>query len=91
MTPFADSKDIARQLCQFARTNFVAEGAPFDEHSPLSEAGIDSFAMFEMLLFGERTFGIRVPSSQLTRQNMKSVSTLAECMANLARKPQASP
>ena len=36
MTPPMDSKTIADQLCQFARTNFAAEGANFDEHSPLA-------------------------------------------------------
>ena len=29
MTPETDPKNIAAQLCQFARTNFVAEGAGF--------------------------------------------------------------
>jgi hypothetical protein len=41
MTPETDPKKIAAQLCQFARTNFVAEGTDFDENSPLSQAGIE--------------------------------------------------
>jgi len=65
-----DSKTIADQLCQFARTNFAAEGANFNEHSPLAEAGIDSFALVELLLYCERAFGVRVPESQLTRNNL---------------------
>ena len=84
MTPSHDPKTIADQLCEFARTNFVADGAVFDEHSPLAEAGIDSFALFEMLLYGERTFGIRVPPSHLTRNNLASVATMARCIAELA-------
>ena len=85
MTTPVDPQNIARQLCQFARANFVADGKAFDEHSPLAEAGIDSFALFEMLLFGERTFGVRLPPSHLTRNNLASVATLARCMAELAR------
>jgi acyl carrier protein len=88
MTPPLDPQNIARQLCQFARTNFVAEGKAFDEQSPLAEAGIDSFALFEMLLYGETTFGVRVPPSHLTRQNLASVATMARCMAELARNGQ---
>jgi hypothetical protein len=57
MTPTTDPKTIAQQLCEFARTNFVADGAAFDEHSPLAEAGIDSFALFEMLLSLHRPVG----------------------------------
>ena len=51
MTPETDPKKIAAQLCQFARTNFVAEGKEFDENSPLSQAGIDSFALVELRAF----------------------------------------
>jgi len=91
MTMPVDPQHIARQLCQFARTNFVADGIPFNEHSPLAEAGIDSFALFEMLLFGERTFGVRVPPSHLTRHNLASVTAMANCMAELGAKGQSSP
>ena len=43
-----------------------------------------TFALFEMLLFGERTFGVRLPPSHLTRNNLASVATMAQCMAELA-------
>jgi acyl carrier protein len=85
MTPAADAKTIADKLCQFARANFLAEGVEFNEHSPLAEAGIDSFALVELLLCSERTFGVRVPESHLTRHNLVSVATLASCIAELAR------
>lgn len=91
MTPSVDSHSIAQQLCQFARTNFVADGTAFDEHSPLAEAGIDSFALFEMLLYAERTFGVQVPPSHLTRNNLASAATMARCIAELARNGQLSP
>jgi acyl carrier protein len=91
MTPALDLQHVAQQLCQFARTNFVADGTPFDEHSSLAEAGIDSFALFEMLLYGERTFGVRVPPSHLTCSNLASVSAIARCIADLARAGQHRP
>jgi len=80
-----DPKKIADKLCEFARTNFVAEGQEFDENSPLSQAGIDSFALVELLLFCERNIGVRVPDSHLTGANLTSMSTLAACIAELAR------
>ena len=85
MTPEKDPKTIAAQLCQFARTNFVAEGTDFDENSPLAQAGIDSFALVELLLFCERVIGVRVPDSHLTGANLTSMATLANCIAELAR------
>ena len=85
MTPETDPKKIAARLCDFARTNFVAEGQEFNENSPLSQAGIDSFALVELLLFCERDLGVRVPDSHLTGANLASMSSLANCIAELAR------
>lgn len=90
MTPETDPKKIAARLCEFARTNFVAEGQKFDENSPLSEAGIDSFALVELLLFCERGLGVRVPDSHLTGNNLASLAALANCIAELARTGQPS-
>ncbi len=85
MTSLPDPKTIAAKLCEFARTNFVADGETFDEHSPLAKAGIDSFALVELLLFCERAMGVRVPDSHLTSRNLSSMSALAHCIAELAR------
>ena len=79
-----DQKGIAEQLCQFARANLVADGANINEHSPLAEAGIDSFSLVELLLYSERSFGIAVPESHLTHENLMSLSSLAHCIAGLA-------
>ena len=91
MTPPTDPKTIAAQLCQFARTNFVAEGAVFDENSPLAQAGIDSFALVELLLYCERVIGVRVPDSHLTCTNLTSMATLASCIAELSRNGHSTP
>jgi acyl carrier protein len=91
MTAQTDPKIISAQLCEFARTNFVADGAEFDEHSPLAKAGIDSFALVELLLYCERVIGVRVPDSHLTGTNLASMATLADCIAELARGGQSSP
>jgi acyl carrier protein len=90
MIPDKDPKTIAAQLCEFARTNFVPEGTAFDENSPLAQAGIDSFALVELLLFCERKIGVRVPDSHLTGDNLTSMATLAKCIAELSRNNQPS-
>ena len=88
MIPETDPKSIAAKLCEFARTNFVAEGTEFDENSPLAQAGVDSFALVELLLFCERVIGVRVPDSHLTGKNLTSMATLASCISELARNHQ---
>jgi len=85
MTAAKDPKTIAALLCQFARTNFATEGTDFDENSPLTQAGIDSFALVELLLYCERVLGVRVPDSHLTGNNLTSMATLANCIVELAR------
>ena len=85
MTPETDPQKIADRLCEFARATFVAEGQDFDANSPLTHAGIDSFALVELLLFCERSIGVRVPDSHLTSANLTSMSSLANCIAELAR------
>jgi acyl carrier protein len=76
-------KAITRQLCQFAQANLVSEEVCLSEETRLAEAGVDSFALIELLLFVERTFGIAVPESHLTRENLASLASLARCIAEL--------
>lgn len=78
-----DPSAISDQLCQYARTNLVAPGFAFDETSTLADAGIDSFALVELLLYCERAFGVTVPESHLTHENLASLASLADCIAKL--------
>jgi len=91
MTIQNNPKTIANQLCQFARTNLVANGTDFNEYSVLADFGIDSFSLVELLLFAERTFGVSVPESHLTHENLASLATIAECIAGLARDGTSAP
>ena len=79
-----DPTIIGAQLCRFARENLVARGGCFNEHSPLAEAGIDSFSLVELLLYSEQSFGVTVPESHLTHENLTTLSSLAHCIAGLA-------
>ena len=80
MTPRA----IAEELCHFARANLLAEGTHLDEHSPLTEVGIDSFALVELLFYSERAFGVSVPESHWTQENLRTLASLGHCIAELA-------
>ena len=86
-----DLQTITDQLCQFARANLVRPGYDVNVQSSLADAGIDSFALVELLLYSERAFGISVPESHLTHENLESLASLARCLAALAHDGAPSP
>lgn len=87
MSSARDPAAVARRLAEYARANLVAEGPPFDENTPLAEAGLDSFCIVELLLFAEGEFGVRVPEASLTHENLASLASLARCLTRLAEGP----
>ena len=84
MSRMIDSTRVAEQLVDYARVNLVADGPAFDVHTPLVQAGLDSFCIVELLLFAEGAFGVRVPESALTHENLTSLNSLAQCISGLA-------
>ena len=79
-----DLKSVSEQLCEFLRSDVLAEGVSFDETTPLTRLGIDSLSIVELLLLIERRFGIAVPESRLTRASLHSVAALARCVCELS-------
>ena len=75
---------IVADLCRFARANLLAEGRLFDENSLLTEVGIDSFALVELLFYSERAFAVSVPESHWTQENLRTLASLGNCIAKLA-------
>jgi acyl carrier protein len=84
MSAKKDPQTIVAQLCHFARANLLAEGREFNEHSLLTEAGIDSFSLVELLSYSERTFGVSVPESHWTQENLRTLAALGRCISDLA-------
>jgi len=78
-----DPKLIAEELCRYARANLLQEGTNLDENTQLAEVGLDSFSLVELLLFAERRFGVSVPGSHLTRENVASLFSLTQCISRL--------
>lgn len=78
-----EAAEISHKLSEFLKANILAEGIDFDEDVPLRSLGVDSLALVEILLFIERQFGLTVPGSHLTRDNLKTVASLAQCVHKL--------
>lgn len=87
MESFHSEEKIIEKLRTFIKNNIVAEHVCFDEFTQLSSLGIDSLSLVEILLFIERNYGLIIPESELTPNNLKSISTLSKCVSGLLQPP----
>ena len=61
---------------QFLKNNILAEDVNLQPESNLSQIGIDSFSIVEIILFVERKFGISIPEHQLLPEHFQSVDAI---------------
>ena len=75
-----DQNSISESLCQFIQTNLVADGVSVVPNTSLTELGLDSFTIIEIVLFIERKYGLTLPDEALSQENIQSAHTLAGCV-----------
>jgi acyl carrier protein len=78
----AEVEVIQHDLRAFLSQEVLGGGVEIGDDAVLSEVGVDSFALMEVVLFVERRFGVVLPVDQLTRENTRSVRALAACLAS---------
>ena len=60
---------------------------PLGDGEPLVTGGLfDSFALAQIGVFIEKTFGVYIPDNDLTVDNMDSIDQMAECVKAAAEK-----
>jgi acyl carrier protein len=69
-----------KELCDFISGNILAGDVEVQPDTILSDIGVDSFSIIEIILFIERKFKISIPHESLTPENFVSVNALVECM-----------
>ncbi|MBP6623709.1 MAG: acyl carrier protein [Chitinophagaceae bacterium] len=67
---------LEQELMQFLKNNILAEDVNLQPESNLSQIGIDSFSIVEIILFVERKFGISIPEHQLLPEHFQSVEAI---------------
>jgi acyl carrier protein len=72
---------IVQQLVQYLQTEILDQPVALDEHQPFAEMGVESYAVIQLVLYIERKFGVELPESDLTSENLKSIETIATCTA----------
>ncbi len=71
---------IKKQIVEFIGTNFLYDGNMLDlgENDSLLENGIlDQTGVLELVLFIEDTYGFATPASDLTPENLDTISNIA--------------
>jgi acyl carrier protein len=68
---------LTQRVYQILRDELLDVDASFTTHSNLVDAGLDSLAVTQLLLWVEETTGIWVDESLLTPENLESAESLA--------------
>ncbi|MDH5478288.1 MAG: acyl carrier protein [Nitrospinota bacterium] len=73
--------DIERKLLSFITSSFPKAGQPIGPDTSLEEIGLDSLSLVEMLVFIEKNFNLQLVESNISRDNLKSIRSLAAFIA----------
>lgn len=74
----ANAGEIAQRLIEEVAIIRSLDPATLSPETPLSEIGIDSLGLVEILVFIEKTYSLNLLESGLSRQHLRSISTIAQ-------------
>ena len=80
------ASEIANQLCEFLQSNVLAGDVAVNPDTELSQLGVDSFSLMELVLFIERRFGLELPAEALIPENIANVRVLSAYCVTLLDK-----
>lgn len=66
-----------KKLIEIISAEILETGPDFDEHTNLYDAGLDSMATMQLLIRIEQHFGVQLPASKLTKENLSTIEDLA--------------
>ncbi len=75
----ATQSEIINQLTAYLKKRFLASGVEIQPADKFADIGIDSMSVVELVMLIEEEFGIVIPVDQLTRENLASLDSLANC------------
>lgn len=74
-------QDVSHEILHFIKNNLVDDHMGLTSTTPLqTEAGIDSMAMVEIILFIERKFDVSFSDEELNPEIFYSVEVLSEAV-----------
>lgn len=77
-------EDLESAICAFIRDTILEGAANVTPEMPLTDLGLESFSLLEIILFVERKTGLSIPDTHLTRTHLHSVRSLVASMHDLS-------
>jgi len=75
------SKDIEQKLIRQVAAILSMDASKIGPEVPLAALGVDSLSFVELLVFIEKEFKIKLMESGMTRDDFRTIRSLARCMA----------
>lgn len=82
----ATQNEIVIQLIDFIKENLLADNVDLEEQDSLTQLGLDSFSLIEILLFVERKFDTIVPIEALNREKTETVHAISKEVVHFMEK-----
>lgn len=78
-----DQEKIISDIKKYIEQNILSEDVMIDGNTELSDAGIDSFSIVEIILFIERKYGVAIPDDKLIPGNFRTLQALSSTVMAL--------
>ena len=80
-----DEAIIVNALLAYSKKQIFDVSIDIQADDLLSDTGIDSHNLLDLVIFLEREFNISISDSDLTAENLASISSIAKCAARAAK------
>ncbi|MEX1192178.1 MAG: acyl carrier protein [Brumimicrobium sp.] len=77
-------EEVEQSIIKFLKNNILAEEVEIDASNNLSELGVDSYSIVEILLFIERKYGFVIPDDELKPDNFINVTSISKTVVEVA-------
>lgn len=79
-------EEVEESLIKFLENNILGEDITINSSSSLSEIGVDSYSIVEILLFIERKYGFVISDEYLRPENFKNVNSIAAIVMEVSKR-----
>ena len=77
-------ENLEQHLLKLVQEKLIETGVPLTAEADLFSVGLDSMGIMQLMISIEETLGVRVPESQVTRDNFTSAKSLAALVRRVA-------
>ena len=77
-------ENLEQHLLKSVQEKLIETGVPLTAETDLFSVGLDSMGIIQLMISIEETLGVRVPESQVTRDNFTSANSLAALVRRVA-------